>query len=268
MLMTYISNSRIRYNFFILLSYLLFSSNVLSSLTERSSKHEIKVSVIIPCYYKHFNLIPTLLKYYVKQTVLPDEVVISLSECHKVPNASILKVSKNKWPFTLKILKSTEQLSSGQNRNRASAGSSGDLLIYQDADDIPHPKRVELIKYIFEKYKVNHLIHCWDHIENDFPAYNVKEIVNLCQYCESYVDVANLGVWIHNGNIAISRSVYKSIQWPEFHGGEDVIFNKRVYEKFPFKVVMNAALLHYRPSYVLDSPALHHQPLSYKTQNH
>ena len=44
----------------------------------------ITTSLIIPCYWKHASQINFLLSAYEQQTELPDEVIISISECAKI----------------------------------------------------------------------------------------------------------------------------------------------------------------------------------------
>lgn len=39
--------------------------------------------------------------------------------------------------------------------------SEGEILITQDADDIPHPQKIEATEYFFSHYDVDHLIHTW-----------------------------------------------------------------------------------------------------------
>jgi len=97
------------------------------------------------------------------QTVLPDEVVISLSEIDKLNPALIKKFENKKYPFPVKLIKHRELLWAGPNRNSACEHAIGDIFICQDADDLPHPQRIEIIKYFFENFDVNHLIHCFSY---------------------------------------------------------------------------------------------------------
>ena len=109
----------------------------------------LRVSVVIPCAGKHVSLLPTLLEHLSTQTRIPDEIVVSTSGCalSEVPSLDV------------ELVHSKRLLSAGANRNRASAIASSDVLIYQDADDVPHPQRVEIIAAMFERYEIDHLMH-------------------------------------------------------------------------------------------------------------
>ncbi len=130
----------------------------LESLERRPEALNLKTSILVPCHYKHFQFIPDLLKCYAEQTVTPDEVVISLQQYHLIPGEAISEVLDKTWPFSLKIV-FDEGVTAGVNRNNAAFNSTGDLLITQDADDLPHPQRVELIKHLFDNFYVELLMH-------------------------------------------------------------------------------------------------------------
>ena len=103
--------------------------------------------------------IKELLTAYEKQTVLPDEIVISVSQVQKIPNNILDELQQGSWLFSVTILSSKKQLFAGQNRNIAGTHAKGDILICQDADDLPHSQRVEIIKYFFEQYNPDFLMH-------------------------------------------------------------------------------------------------------------
>lgn len=228
----------------------LFPFFSLESLEERQSPHPMRTSIIVPCHTKHFGLIPPLLTYYENQTILPDEVVIALNPIppgdHAIREA-IEVVKNNEYPFLVKIIVDEPGFSgsAGRNRNRACEHSTGDLLICQDADDIPHPQRTEIIKRLFENYHVDFLLHRWIPTGNNFRNYLFDDILALSTYLPRYTDIPF--DYIHNGNIAITRAVFNAVRWPEISGiGEDVQFCNRVFEKFKYKVGVNGFLLLYR----------------------
>ena len=109
----------------------------------------IKTSVIIPCFYGHFQHLDELMNALCNQTVLPDEIVISLSEIDKLDPILVENFENKQYPFPVKLIKHQERLWAGPNRNSACQHASGDIFICQDADDLPHPQRIEIIKYFF-----------------------------------------------------------------------------------------------------------------------
>ena len=70
----------------------------------------VKVSVIIPCHFKHAYLLHPLLQLFERQTRLPDEVVISLSEANKVSRSIIATLENEEWLFPVKLLLSDERV--------------------------------------------------------------------------------------------------------------------------------------------------------------
>jgi glycosyltransferase involved in cell wall biosynthesis len=227
-----------------LLSGSIFSiSQDYSTLTSNT----YKTSVIIPCCAKHAQHLYSLLELLEKQTILPDEVVISLSESTSVDSAVMSQLQNSSWPFPVKLLLSEQKMYAGENRNKACEYSTGEVLITQDADDIPHPQRIEIIKYFFKNHKIDHLMHMWveakPHSSILFRKHeNLKHIPFF--YPTTYEDVR--GKHMTNGNVAISRRVFEKIKWSDMPRGQDSDFNKRVYINFRKRLALRISLLAYR----------------------
>jgi len=205
-------------------------------------------SIIIPCYYGHFKHLKKLLSSLSKQTELPEEVIVSLSECDKIPVTEVESLQKNSYPFKLVIIKHRKKLSAGANRNSACFHAHGDILICQDADDLPHPQRIEIIKYFFSHYNIAHLIHRWvDFKKTDTKFYwekYHKEKIDF--FYPKYWEQSDNYDYITHGNIAIKKDVFKQIRWSTISVGEDVLFNQHVFEKFKKTIIIDAFLLDYR----------------------
>ncbi len=131
--------------------FMLFTNFGISSICE--------VSVLIPCIYSHVEFLPSLLENLSTQTVIPDEVIISASSLTPSDIRAMNKLKQNNYPFDLIILKTEERNSAGTNRNLAFQKSSGHLIIFQDADDIPHPQRIEVSKALYRKLHYDFLFH-------------------------------------------------------------------------------------------------------------
>lgn len=192
----------------------------------------LKTSLIIPCTYKHAHLLYPLLKLYERQTVLPDEVIVSLSEANQVSPDIINALQQESWIFPVKLLISTNKQYAGTNRNIACRKAIHDIFICQDADDLPHPQRIETIKYFFENHNVDHLLHTFvfgDKITKFTPYTN--------DAIEFSYDKKHDVAWkktpdIQNGCPAIRKRVFDALQWPETAHYEDTNFNVSVYQKF------------------------------------
>jgi Glycosyltransferases, probably involved in cell wall biogenesis len=211
----------------------------------------LTTSVIIPCHYKHTSYLFELLGHLQSQTIMPHEVVISISEVDKADPIIIEKLHHTKWAFTCKIITSTNVQYAGENRNIGCRNATGDIFILQDADDIPHPQRIEVITYFFEHYPIDHLIHYCNMIlhrqkpDPFTPITNIKSI-----RLEWQTNFKRIGdqMKFTNGNIAISRKVFDQVQWPtQQTRTEDYDFNNNVYKLYKKRTVaIHVSLLHDR----------------------
>jgi len=205
----------------------------------------VKTSVIIPCYYKHTQYLYSLLKLYEQQTSLADEVVISISEIHKVDPAFLLALQEGPWLFPVKIFTSEQVQQAGTNKNICCNHATGDIFIIQDADDIPHPQRVEIIKYFFENYEVDHIMHryFWLDYPKDVDFVLQKNFASIpVSWAQNY---PCCDINYTNGEIALTKEVFNKIQWTAWSVGEDVIFNREVYVQFKHCLLIDIPLLSY-----------------------
>ena len=208
------------------------------------------VSVIVPCYYKHFNLLPELLQNMTMQTVLPEEVVISISECEKIDSKDRDKVTSISYPFKVRYLFHKEKKYAGENRNCACEKAIGDIFIMQDSDDIPHPQRIEIIKQFFQKYNVVHIVHKFFYpYQNKGDDTEMLLTVNKIRRCfvtEQYLKKWKVFGRVSNGEVAIRRLVFSKIHWSDDQTGEDIDFNCRVVDLFHKSLIIDADLITYR----------------------
>jgi glycosyltransferase involved in cell wall biosynthesis len=173
----------------------------------------LSTSIVIPCHKKHIKFIPNLLSCYEEQTLKPNEVIVSISEVKSKIVFLEEFLKKNHFSFSVKILINQDKLLAGPNRNRGCSAASNDIIILQDADDLPHPQRVEVISYFFQKYDYDILIHQWGDSEKGFnntcldKAFSFDEISHVkTARCYSISEVFAAGHF-HFGNIAIRRSL-------------------------------------------------------------
>lgn len=214
----------------------------LYALEPRAQPLNLRTSVVIPCHPDHFVLLEPLLEQYSMQSVLPDEIVVSLSEAHKVLCTTL---EQKTWPFTFRLLKHAQKYPPGKNRNEACANATGELIICQDADDLPHPQRVEIIRYLFSHYQIEHLLHRWAPSGTSVQLHNVQEASAACRTFRIYeqIDVPE----VHNGSVAFLRTLFDKLHWTPLNGiHEDVLFNRIAYVFCAHKAVLAWPLLVYR----------------------
>lgn len=217
----------------------------------------LTTSIIVPLHPKHIVNVKRLLTNYEKQTVLPTEVVISMSEYQEhLHKNNIEEIISIKRPFNVIIATTPEKKQPGENRNIACSKANGDILIVNDADDMPHPQRVEIIRYLFELYNIDHLMHKYRLFEDPGtyknPNYEVYDLNKIPFELES-INFKALSAFmlfaqlknIHNGNIAISRKVFKKIRWSNKAIAEDQEFNFMAYQNFKNRIIVNLPLIDY-----------------------
>lgn len=201
----------------------------------------LQTSVIVPCHQKHVCHLPELLEQLSLQTVCPDEVVISASGLVVENELMLNSLEAHAWPFQLKILRSQAYNNAAKNRNNCLKSVSHDLIICQDADDLPHPQRIEIIKYFFEKYGIFHLLHSFIDIKlaSDYLLkYDLDKIPTIKVQNHQELYVRNIKV--ANGPCAFRRSVLRKVKgWnTAFNLSEDNRFNSEVYKNFKNKCMV------------------------------
>ena len=200
-------------------------------LHKRDLHRPLGISVVVPCAHSHVQHLPDLVAAFQAQTRKPDQIVVAISGCA----ASALP------RLDAEVIHSPDRQTAGRNRNRGSSASRGDVIIYQDADDLPHPQRVEIIAGLFETYQIDHLMHFYDRSAEQAHELSFKKASKRTSYRKK----ASGGVT--NGNPAIARSLFELVQWPERPGvGEDTAFNAAVYTCTKLTAVMELSLLTYR----------------------
>lgn len=219
----------------------------------RPKRVTLRTSVAVPCIGKHADLLPDLLKHFEGQTIRPDEIAFSISSCAGLPAAVAAALKRSPIPTIVKT--DPDVAYAGKNRNRAAAATTGAIIIYQDADDLPHPQRVELIKRAFEEHEIDHLIHLYTHATK--PAgmygpgvpgkltdrYDERRFRSSLVHQPTYV----YSFKIHNGNIATTRAVFQIAKWDEtMRRAQDMAYNKVVYKRFHQNAILKLPLVFYR----------------------
>lgn len=217
-----------------------------AKVVERKEPAEFSTTIAIPCHHLHAHFLMRTCLAYANQTVLPDEVVISLSGTKHLDKELILDLESRQWPFKLKVIQSEESQTEAQNRNSAAANASKDILINHDADDLPHPQRVEIIKHFFSKYDIVHLMHSALHPSEEVSPYENFDEINY-HILWRYADTLNKKTSFCGGPIAMLRSVFERFQWKEStrNIGCDVSFNKQVIKGYWKSIAIEAPIYIY-----------------------
>jgi len=222
----------------------------------------MKTSLVIPCTPAHFSeYIDRTLSNIRNGTEQPDEIIVSLSLSQEVDKGFIAVI---KGKYDVAVIEHSGKMTHGPNRQAGSDASSGDLIIYQDADDIPHPQRVEIIKHFFETKDIVHLNHFWIAESMDFVTYDKGAVaytssqtiydfvfpnkkIDDCFDGGGYGSVAGR---THGGLTAVTRNVLDTVRWKDWgeipnRRAEDYMFCCETLFSFNKSIIIHAALNKY-----------------------
>jgi hypothetical protein len=239
----------------------------------------MKITAIIPCANHHFNKVNKVLDKYLLNTLIPNQVIISLNGTKYLHNFDIETFEKRyseKFESFI-IVKSTELLSRGKARNVCIPHIISDIVCFSDADDEEHFQRFEIIKHFFENHDIKHLLHSYilsncnsNHCNNCFQCSNTNYVTKFKEYdipsidyC-SPEDVLKLNYYntdikpnvktvvaisqyqqilpVH-GLVCVKADVFKDIKFNEnYPRGQDCLFSQEVVHKYGKSIVINAQL--------------------------
>lgn len=239
----------------------------------------MKTSFLIPCHNKHTVFIPNIISCLSASSVKPDEVLFSISSYQENSKLDDIREQIASLGIKTNFFLHKEIKNAAQNRNILASNASGDLLIFQDADDMFHPQRIECIQYCFDNFDICHLAHSYEFTkaktfnELNFKTLNMGSIKYFLMnkvYDDvffdkfiSHIQSGHYGVPnkkkkltedfpIHNGSISISKEVFEEIKWKEdknkFLIAEDQDFNYEVYYNFNKSMLLYENVYFYNTS--------------------
>lgn len=170
-----------------------------------------------------------------KSSRIPDEVTVRFSSMGSISTdvlSAVLQEGKELFKeFKYDSIDTPEY--SGPNRQVASDLATGELLVYQDADDLPHYRRFELIERYFEQTGCMHLNHAYYHNTDwqTFPILDdsIKVVESEILHKKYFPDGNISKCWdhthsygydlgfdfplIHTGATSIRREVLEKVKW-------------------------------------------------------
>lgn len=241
---------------------LLFFISLMTTLGTFQELQALSSSVAVPCYYKHFKYLPSLLTSLTKQTCLPEEVVISLSQVEYLTSEEIDTLEAGPWPFRVEIIRRAGVFMEGSNRTTAARHCSSDIILCVDADDIPHPQRIEAVLQLFSTLSNADMVLCGHAYcpgeaiicEPAIPFFLPEEYAKLRFKIgpDTWVhldDINGLTRWasgVHNGSPSLRRSLMETgISWSDLKNGADLKFNRLVISQNHQTYLIQLPLLHY-----------------------
>jgi hypothetical protein len=184
------------------------------------------IGVAIPCYKPHLGKLLRLLDSLEAQIRKPDHVVVSSSSTtvadlpHPFPSYS----------FPLTILVDSRRRKAAENRNACISTLDCDIVSFVDADDVCHPRRLELLLDAHER-GAELIIHSftydmgaeWASITEVNPEMDVlARAPSGCLYHSR-----RFSADIAHGHVSVSRRILSLVRFgttPEYDRREDASF--------------------------------------------
>ena len=212
----------------------------------------MNISLIITLYPPHFKYIIDLIKTIEQFTLIPDEVIISVSEYNNtfpIINSSILNI---------KLLPINIKQNAAQNRNRAIQVTLCDYICIVDGDDIVHLKKLEICSNIIKNNpEINLLVHNYDNFKQQ-QSWNYSKNIddsNIKLY-ECFIDPKCTNImtkpqviWIHHAHVFFKKSIFNDIKYREdkiSERKEDGLFCQDVLRRFGNVFTIDLPLVGYR----------------------
>jgi glycosyltransferase involved in cell wall biosynthesis len=184
----------------------------------------MSLSLCITCCDLDFHLLDGLLDEFQKQTVAPNEIIISSSGISDESLDKYKDLKINQEIVDIKITNNRQRHFQSVARNLGAANSAFEYIMFFDVDDFPHPKKIELC---MENVKgLDFLLH------NYFPSpeHNSFSYSAIPSLSDLLIDSSctNLRVIpdhaIHHSHITVKKSIFNSIKYNEsidFYRKED-----------------------------------------------
>ena len=216
----------------------------MTAIAPRTTPIRLHVSVVVPCAATHVPHLPELIRHLNEQTDRPDEIVVAVSGVPQPP-----ALPKDRVP--IKLVHDGARRNAAQNRNRGTAASRGHVVVYQDADDVPHAQRIEVIRHLFTHFEIEHLMHGFMMTVNghtpDGWTVGRYDVQHAARQHTKRVRRYAFEMGLTNGNPAVLRSLAMASPWPEHRSvGEDVAFNALACARSRSNATLPWGLLLYR----------------------
>lgn len=207
----------------------------LANLTEQ----RVRTSLCVPCAPEDVPLLSNVLLPSVQaQSFQPAELVISLSGTSPQAAEGVRVRLQEGLPGVPVVMASIPDAAyAGQNRNRAANHSShaSELLVFADADDALHPRRLELMARTFAHFRAKVSLAGYSlGVEGVDPLDDPFQVV-LGQQIISQGGLQHLGELrhrVHQGQPSVDRRVFERVQQKELARGQDVAFLQDVMKEF------------------------------------
>jgi len=195
------------------------------------------VGIAICCYQGHIPHLKRLLDSIERQTRRPDQVVVSCSSSR--PEDIPYRQEDYSFPFEIRTCE--ERRNAAQNRNRAAAELTTDVVSFFDADDTMHPQRIDFIYRCFTEHDVVLMLHNIEiepdtgFMEYGHPVFLLNSL-SRCPWGSTIVTLPLYQSHIANGHVSVLRTILREFQYQEsvaMQGREDTVFSTDIIVAYP-----------------------------------
>ena len=212
--------------------------------------------MVIPAHRPNIKYVHPLLQSLTNQTRRPDEVVVVTNWDEGDHTVQLQQWAAATAGWTkLVVVQCTGYDPPGRNRNRGAVAASGDILVFWDADDIPHPQKLAMTMALFTEYpNTAMLLHSFFRSSQRSASFTA-----LSNHLSQHKWALHNNTWlfenerkpphspcfvvelqIHHGWASVRRSVALALPYVEFTAegkpigkGEDCFFDRRVANEHP-----------------------------------
>jgi len=167
----------------------------------------------------------------------------------------IRKMFKSQFPM-VQMVEKVELLYTGAACREGEQYCKAEVIIIQAADDIPHPRRVEIVEDFFERYDIVSLNHSFigstqqGYKPSEEPIEDIKVVQphTLYDYHEEKPDEPYgkiSGFAVAAGTICYRRDLVGKFEWSNARRGQDNITCKRILKKFKKSICISAPIYYY-----------------------
>lgn len=205
----------------------------------------MKFTLCITCWSQDVHMLNQTLSCFKSQESHPDEIIVVGNQLNEI------KVADS----AIKTFAEPTRRSPSFNRNKGAEIASGDVIIYHDVDDLPHPQKIQFIKKAFTEHDVDAFVHGFSEgmmYPYRYGDLEIERISKIKQDQYLHSDICTDGD-LHHGHLSIKKELVNEFKYNEaIFFGEDADFIKRVFLAGHHVAYGNHKLINYRPSYKTD----------------
>lgn len=170
---------------------------------------EVQCSLVIPAIPRHFRYLKELLNELARENKYVGEIHICASSVNRTNLLKLQKiVTKSSFEKKIKIHSTLEMKTAGENRNYGWNKANFEYVVFLDADDSYHPRRLEFVTEVMLKNRADAVVHDYYRMTPRFFFFlnEVRDssVILADELIKS--NLANLGNILPDGNLYAGES--------------------------------------------------------------